>query len=149
MNDQDYQEPKDLNDFTTEELSEFSDQYSHLAEQIEGYIYRNKPLLEYINTRDGRSDRATFDCITGFEYGSINIKLGYGGCGRGCCPSYEYETSIPIDWITENKWEAVIDKFNAEKEKEKKAKERKTKTDQRKRDKAELERLQEKLGKTA
>jgi hypothetical protein len=149
MNDQDYQEPKDLNEFTTEELSEFSDQYEHLAQQIEGYIYQNKPLLEYINTRDNRSDRASFDSIKGFEYGSIQIQLSYGGCGRGCCPSYEYETSIPLDWITEGKWEAVVDKANAEKEKEKKAKERKKKADQRKRDKADLERLQKKLGKQA
>jgi len=147
MNDQDYQDPKDLSDFTTEELSEFSDQYSHLTDQIEGYIYRNKALLEYINTRDNRSDRATFDCITGFEYGSINIKLGYSGCGRGCCPSYDYETSIPIDWITENKWEEVVDKANAEKQKKEKAAKQKKEKDRREKDEAELERLQKKLGK--
>ena len=147
MNDQDYQEPKDLSDFTTEELSEFSDQYSHLADQIESYIYSNKELLEYINTRDNRSDRATFACITGFEYGSIKIKLEYGGCGRGCCPSYEYESSIPIDWITENKWEAVVEKANADKMKKVKAAARKMEKDRREKDEAEFERLQKKLGK--
>lgn len=147
-----YQEPKDLSDFTTEELSEFGEQYSHLADQIEGYIYRNKPLLEYINTHDNQSD-ATFDCITGFEYGRIKIRLEYSGCGRGCCPSYEDETSIPIEWITEEGWKAEVKKIETAKkaketkerrEKERKAKEAKVRKEEK--DVAEYKRLQEKFG---
>jgi len=142
-----YQEPKDLFDYTTEELNTFADQYEYLINQIESFLQQKK-VSAYLCDNE-QHDRCYIEGIAGFEGGYINITMEGGGCGRGCCTPYTFKRSIPIDWITENKWEAEIDKINAVKLKKKKAEERKKETDRRKRDEAELERLQKKLSKKA
>ena len=130
-----YDDIKDLSDFTADEISAFCEQYRLFIHQIEEYINQNEELREYIC--DHNTDYSIYE-ISSFDDRNIYIQLAdYDGP--------VFETQIPMNWITEGKWKIPVDTANAEKREKTMAHDRKAEAYQLKQDIDEFERLQKKL----